>query len=33
VPLETIFLDAGGVLLFPNWTRISTTLARYGVDV
>jgi HAD superfamily hydrolase (TIGR01549 family) len=33
VPLETIFLDAGGVLLFPNWTRISTTLARYGVEV
>ncbi len=31
--LETIFLDAGGVLLFPNWQRISTTLARYGVDV
>ncbi len=33
MPLETIFLDAGGVLLFPNWTRISTTLARYGVEV
>jgi len=33
VPLETIFLDAGGVLLFPNWSRISTTLAQYGVDV
>ena len=31
--LETIFLDAGGVLLFPNWQRISTTLARYGVHV
>lgn len=33
MPLETIFLDAGGVLLFPNWQRISTTLARYGVEV
>ncbi len=31
--LETIFLDAGGVLLFPNWQRISATLARYGIDV
>ncbi len=33
MPLETIFLDAGGVLLFPNWTRISDALARQGVDV
>lgn len=31
--LRTVFLDAGGVLLFPNWTRISETLARHGVDV
>ena len=31
--LTTIFLDAGGVLLFPNWQRISETLARHGVDV
>lgn len=31
--LETVFLDAGGVLLFPNWTRISEALARHGVDV
>lgn len=31
--LTTIFLDAGGVLLFPNWHRISETLARHGVDV
>jgi HAD superfamily hydrolase (TIGR01549 family) len=33
VPLETVFLDAGGVLLFPNWTRISGALASQGVDV
>jgi HAD superfamily hydrolase (TIGR01509 family) len=33
VPLETIFLDAGGVLLFPNWTRVSEALARHGVEV
>lgn len=31
--LETVFLDAGGVLLFPNWTRISEALGRHGVDV
>jgi HAD superfamily hydrolase (TIGR01509 family) len=33
VPLETVFLDAGGVLVFPNWTRVSETLARHGVAV
>lgn len=33
MPLETVFLDAGGVLLFPNWTRVSEALARQGVDV
>jgi putative hydrolase of the HAD superfamily len=31
--LETIFLDAGGVLVFPNWQRVSETLARHGVSV
>ena len=31
--LETLFLDAGGVLVFPNWTRVSDTLGRYGVAV
>jgi putative hydrolase of the HAD superfamily len=31
--LETVFLDAGGVLLFPNWTRISEALLRHGVSV
>ena len=33
VPVETIFLDAGGVLIFPNWTRIADTLAQHGVTV
>lgn len=32
-PLETLFLDAGGVLVFPNWDRISETLARHAVEV
>jgi putative hydrolase of the HAD superfamily len=31
--LRTVFLDAGGVLVFPNWWRISETLARHGVTV
>lgn len=31
--LETIFLDAGGVLVYPNWTRISRALAARGVIV
>jgi putative hydrolase of the HAD superfamily len=31
--LETVFLDAGGVLVFPNWTRISEGLAKHGVIV
>jgi putative hydrolase of the HAD superfamily len=33
VTIETVFLDAGGVLVFPNWTRVSDTLARHGVQV
>ena len=28
-----MFLDAGGVLMFPNWTRISDVMARHGVRV
>jgi putative hydrolase of the HAD superfamily len=32
-PLETLFLDAGGVLVFPNWQRVSGALARHGVTV
>lgn len=31
--LETVFLDAGGVLLFPNWHRICEALGRHGVLV
>ena len=31
--LETVFLDAGGVLVFPNWVRISAALAERGVQV
>jgi HAD superfamily hydrolase (TIGR01509 family) len=33
VPLSTVFLDAGGVLVTPNWDRVSTALAAHGVDV
>jgi HAD superfamily hydrolase (TIGR01549 family) len=31
--IETVFLDAGGVLVNPNWERVSATLARHGVTV
>jgi putative hydrolase of the HAD superfamily len=31
VALRTLFLDAGGVLVHPNWTRVSEGLARHGV--
>jgi HAD superfamily hydrolase (TIGR01549 family) len=31
--IETLFLDAGGVLVFPNWDRVAAALARHGVDV
>jgi HAD superfamily hydrolase (TIGR01509 family) len=30
---DTLFLDAGGVLVHPNWARVSETLARHGVRV
>lgn len=30
---QTAFLDAGGVLVGPNWTRASAALARQGVVV
>ncbi len=30
---ETVFLDAGGVLVFPNWQRIAATLGRHGIAV
>jgi HAD superfamily hydrolase (TIGR01549 family) len=31
--LETVFLDAGGVFLYPNWWRVSDALATHGVQV
>jgi HAD superfamily hydrolase (TIGR01509 family) len=33
MPIETLFLDAGGVLVVPNWARVSAALARRGVQV
>lgn len=30
--IQTLLLDAGGVLVVPNWTRVSETLRRYGVE-
>lgn len=33
MPIQTVFLDAGGVLVNPNWSRVSDTLARHGVRV
>jgi len=33
VAIETLFLDAGGVLLHPNWHRVSGALASCGVRV
>jgi putative hydrolase of the HAD superfamily len=33
VPIQTVFLDAGGVLVNPNWTRVSAALAERGVIV
>jgi putative hydrolase of the HAD superfamily len=33
LPIQTVFLDAGGVLVHPNWTRVSETLVRHGVRV
>ena len=32
-PLTTLFLDAGGVLVNPNWSRIAEALVRQGVEV
>ena len=29
--MRTVFLDAGGVLVFPNWIRIAAALAEHGV--
>jgi len=29
--LEVVFLDAGGVLLYPDWERVSLILSNYGI--
>ena len=31
--IETLFLDAGGGLVVPNWQRVSAALGRHGIDV
>lgn len=28
--IDTVFLDAGGVLCHPSWTRVAAALARHG---
>src|SRR5436305_977439 len=33
MPIQTVFLDAGGVLVNPNWSRVSEVLSRYGVAI
>ena len=33
MPLDAVFLDAGGVLVNPNWARVSEALAHRGVVV
>jgi hypothetical protein len=30
VPIQTVFLDAGGVLVNPNWSRVGRVLAEHG---
>ncbi len=30
--VTTVFLDAGGVLVYPNWRLVSDALARHGVQ-
>jgi HAD superfamily hydrolase (TIGR01549 family) len=31
--IDTLFLDAGGVLVHPSWTRVADALAARGVEV
>jgi HAD superfamily hydrolase (TIGR01549 family) len=33
VVIDTLFLDAGGVLVFPNWDRVSAVLVEHGIRV
>ena len=30
--VEVVFLDAGGVLLYPDWKRVSVILAKHGIE-
>lgn len=31
--IDTVFLDAGGVLCHPSWVRVADALVRHGADV
>jgi HAD superfamily hydrolase (TIGR01509 family) len=31
--IETVFLDAGGVLCHPSWTRVADAMTRHGAPV
>src|ERR1019366_1899060 len=31
--IQTVFLDTGGVLVHPNWERVSETIAQHGITV
>jgi len=33
MPFETIFLDAGGVLVWPNWTRVRDALRAHSIEI
>jgi putative hydrolase of the HAD superfamily len=33
MPFETIFLDAGGVLVWPNWTRVRDALRTHSIEI
>ena len=33
MPIETLFLDAGGVLVHPNWSRVCEALNDAGISV
>ena len=30
---DTVFLDAGGVLVWPNWRRVAEALGAHGIEV
>jgi HAD superfamily hydrolase (TIGR01509 family) len=33
LPIDTVFLDAGGVLCHPSWRRVADALVRHGATV